>query len=450
MQIAAESLEKLASGETNRFTLERPHLRHPLGDDDVTALAAAITANPNIESIDLHSSGLGNDHLRQIAQSLQGKPQLTSLHLSHNQIGDDCARDFAEVIRTAPKLREFITHGNNAITAEGLSSLASAIGENGNLRNLSFYATPLDRDGAAAVTQMVASSPRLENLNIISCGLMEHPEHTKPVIDALVGSRNLVKLEVEDVGDLWNRLSSETNPNLHSTVWQQRMKKHTIYKANEVSALERFTPFKDEAKPIEALYTRDLAAIYPVLPILSSLTRSQDPLVNPANLHAARDFLEHPPELDTADLFKTNAKGFTALDHPATWQRFGEFADALLGEGIHSKNSRGETWLECGLASAADVVIPELNKRGVRVSTQDLLTRDDNGILQPSPLLKAAIAGGKPEHLFTEENFHGSSGSGISAVHAALPEASQSRITHLFSLKQQVQAASPSRQGIGR
>lgn len=130
-------------------------------------------------------------------------------------------------------------------------------------------------------------------------------------------------------------------------------------------------------------------------------------------LELMQDYLAFP-RLDfeggfrKADLFAANASGQCPLDHPETWERWGEVCDTLRAKGeqvdkadLLGADAKGRPWLERATECfALGKVVERLNRQGEGVSQDDLL----DGGARPAPLLEAVRANRQITAVVNEAN----------------------------------------------
>jgi Leucine-rich repeat (LRR) protein len=71
-----------------------------VGDDGVRLLAAALSSNATLKTLDLRENKIGNDGAKILAAELEFDMHLTELNLSKNKIADDGARALALALRS--------------------------------------------------------------------------------------------------------------------------------------------------------------------------------------------------------------------------------------------------------------------------------------------------------------------------------------------------------------
>ncbi|MBM3616957.1 MAG: hypothetical protein FJX23_00240 [Alphaproteobacteria bacterium] len=472
MTIPAEILEELATGERNTLT-QHPNdsaKYRPMTRQDVDGLVRALKTNPNITSIDLQHMKVGDEWLQEIGHALRGNASLKNLTLSINGMADDAAATFASVLKNHPSLESIQLAGNDMLTDVGIGQLAHTFGTCPKLKSINFNTNPIGSGGAAAIAQMMRRSPQLENLNLASCGIDKDATKAKYIAEAVPLCPNLLSLHVADGGVPQHqnlahftegKVTADTNPNLF---WVTPNANHlsALTQRNIKDAEAAFRPIESGMGDLEKMRSVDMARISPILPILGQMNARPNIRVDAAKLATARAYLQSPPEVDvqtaTVDsLLAKDEKGFTALDHPATWKHIGDIASTLEKRGtrfdmdfLKGKNSRGETWLEVGLASAADKLIPVLNERGIQIRAEHLIFNNTLGDTVKRLPFDALLASGKPESLFTVDNLKGASQQEVSRLYDAVPEPQQHRINNLSALRQQLRVASTRAQGIGR
>lgn len=472
MTIPAEILEELATGKRNAL---EPHPYNsgeyrPMIRADVDGLVKALKSNPNIESIDLHHMSVGTDWLIEIAHALRGNTSLKTLTLSVNNMSDDAAAAFSSVLKNHPTFEDFQCAGNPMLSDVGIGQLAHSLGTCKNLRSVNFNTNPIGNGGAAAIGQMMRKSPNLEKLNVASCGIDKDPGKAVHIASAIPFCPKLFMLHVADTGVPQGQnvadacegiVNTDTNPNLF-TVSPNGSHLSRLARQNDLYAEAAFRPIERGINQLSTMKTVHLARIEPLQPILSNIGYRASIKVDSAKLATAKAYLQSPPEIDITSLTLESLtaqddNGFTPLDHPLTWRRIGEIATALEANDtpltqnfLNGRNSRGESWLECGLASAPEKLIPVLNNRGIQLRAEDLIFQNAKGETVTKLPLDAVLASGKVETLFTLDNLRGASQQELSRLYDAVPEAAQTRIGNFTALRQQIRAAASSSQGIGR
>lgn len=390
---------------------EHPELEHlalgrnAISADSADVLADAVRELPNLKSLRLRSTGLGAKSIAPVLSAITGHPSLEWLNLGQNPLGGEAAHAISDTIRTLPNLQHF-NMMDAKLSAEDAAPLAAAIRE----------------------------MPRLVTLHL----------HANPALEA-----------AEPRETLLNALLTSPHPNLLSMkdkISDKRLE--DMLEENDVQAYELRTVLNDTQGDFSPLRCADVARILDRLPLIN---HNQRDYVSAPVVPLIKAFIQGLPALGKEEspsptrLMSEDSRKLTVLDNPATWRQFDTLADRMESAGfrvdsalLSGKNSRGETWLECGLASAPDKVVPALNARGIQLQADALLNGDE-----ASPALNAAIVSGNVKPLFTEKNWLGGKPHQLQQVYDILPDALKGQVG-LHSLKQQISSAQRAGSGIGR
>lgn len=472
--IPQQILDEIASGQ-----------RHMLGQElgevdkwrsasglDVKPLIAALRENPNVTHINLHHLNIGSDGLIALAHALRDNKRLKKLDISINGMTDDSAAAFAAVLKEHPALQEFNVAGNEMLTDTGISQLAHALSRCPDLRAINFNTNKMGTGSASAIGQLMKRCHRIERIHLSNCGISAKRESSKYIADAIPHCPNLEHLMADDtmgvpklsVFDTCDEtLTPQTNPNLHMA-HPRTPHINEVMNQNSRNARTAFQPIADTDGGLESFRTRDIAAMYSRRFILRHLSGQMHNIVDYEKTRAIYEYLENPPQLDLATLTRDSLvtpgdHGLAPLDNPAVWQSFPEIATALEANGtpldldfLQQKNSRGESWLECGMASAAATVLPVLNARGIYLQTDSLIEPDESAKLpaKPTPLLEAIITCDAVPHLFTRDNWYGADTASLRKAYAALPQAEQGKVQNLQGLLFHVGSQAKTSHGLGR
>lgn len=103
----------------------------------------------------------------------------------------------------------------------------------------------------------------------------------------------------------------------------------------------------------------------------------------------------------------------------------------------------GDSFSECPpalLGNAADLVIPALNKRGMQLTSAQLL---NDGA--PSPGLEGMLRRDMTRYLFTMENWQGQDPQELQEVYRAIPEARREAVGNYYTMKNALNTQSSNR-----
>lgn len=457
--IPTEIFDEIASGARYSFGENNSDLsawRTRFGPD-IKPLIASLKANPDLTHLNLYQLNIGSDGLIQIAHALRGNRALTHLTLSQNDMTDDSAAAFASVLKTIPTLQQFHMSNTPMVTDTGVSQLATALSHCTDLRAFNLNNNKVGTNGAASINRMMKKCHRLETLKLNNCGIIKQKAAGQYIAEAIPSCPYLGHVQVSDIMGVpkysifdssQGIITPDTNPNLYkiasTSPYMSGLIQTNLRRASLLCA-----PIEEGDGTLASTRTQDIAAIANRIPILQYMAQikhtanlpipgtsasSYRTAITPEKLAMVEDYLNNPPALDSKTLtYETlstaGEDGLTPFDHPKTWKSFAEISATLTQQGaplgkqrLSARNSRGESWLECGLASAPDIVIATLNKANIFIKPEDLLTRERNGSSKPSPLLEIAITNRLLPLLFSKENCQTASPASLRRVFNVLPD----------------------------
>ncbi len=352
---------------------------------------------------------------------------------------------------------------DTGIDACSLKPILAPLKDHPTLQWVNFGQNDISGEATKRICETMQTIPTLEHFNLMSSNLTE--QDAQPIASAVRGMRNLMHLHLHDnpgleieaaTAQILGALLDNPHPNLYSVVNKiPSGALRDLLGENDVQGYQiRHTVLKN-GDDFAKLRSADFARVVERSPLLLK----QSDTTGNALIERLKTFIaEELPTLGESEipsptrLLNEDSRGLTILDNPATWKQFGKLAERLETAGfpvdeafLNGKNSRGETWLEVGIASAPEEVLPALSDRNIRLQGEQLLTADGKA----SPLFKSLIDSGNIKPLFSSENWKGGNTRHIYQVFELLPE-HMKRQVNVHTLKQQVTAAERGGNGLGR
>ena len=392
-----DELKKLRDNDCEKINLSTPGFeRHMLTREDYTKLAEALAENTSLKELLINNQKMDDAAMAALAPALAAHPALQSLTL-----------------------------GGNAFTEKGLEVLVDAIAGHQTLTELSLNGTPMNSNGFRTCTRL------LEN----------------PAFASLAFGADITPNDFEDgLAAMSDAACATKSPNL-VTLWPVRGNEaKTLVERNETMATKirdglKKTPVADWPEPL--LHAAELrrTAIRSVengefkRPI-KALDSALDGLTALAKLSPLAELpVIDADSPDLTALVKSDAKGYTPLDNPETWENFAKIAEKLKAQGtpisrehLLQPNKDGLSFLAVGIwAGHGDTIRDFFEKSGEEPGLKDLLATNHSAFDATIKMEGAAS-------VFTEERIGCEPLDAVKFAYRLLSEKEQADVPNIHSL----------------
>lgn len=141
-----------------------------LTQEQVQALAKAISQNTHLKILSLRHCEISDGQAVILAQALEKNSAIESLFLGVNQIDDEGASALAEMLKKNHTLTR-LHLDFNVIGAAGASALATMLEQNNTLTVLALGMNQIGDDGATALAEALPLNDSLKTLHLLNTGI---------------------------------------------------------------------------------------------------------------------------------------------------------------------------------------------------------------------------------------------------------------------------------------
>ena len=175
------------------FTFKRM-LRGTIHSDIIAAIADGLKHKPELRLLDFEGNQeFGIQDTMQIAASLTGNTKIRSLNFSDDRLGLRGAEALAKVLEHNQDLRT-LSLSQTMIGDEGASKLASVLVTMPKLRSWSFMHNEIGIDGGLQVLKVFQDSASLRSLGFFNSALVQDRRFLDELVRVLEGNVSLVEL----------------------------------------------------------------------------------------------------------------------------------------------------------------------------------------------------------------------------------------------------------------
>lgn len=376
-----DALHVLAGAIRQHPTLRSVRLKRP--EASIEAIRAVIDASldlPELVDLQMRDTQLDSSTLRHIAQKAGQHPSLSSLCLSKNNVDNSTAEALGEMLEQNRKFH-FIRLMDCNISGDAMVKLASHAAKQPEIIHFHLHHNLGNKDAAQAITEhMLAGDAQ----NLLSC-LPYTDKSNRHCVDNSNTARELL-----------TRLAEAQHEGRGETV------------LCHAQAYKRWS-------------------------VMHFIGRNKPQIVG-----MAQQYLSDLPLMDASnDPLKTDDKGLCPAVNPAFWLKAEENLQQIENAGavidkkwLQQTTAQGESLLLCALTTAPQTALTALNRRGIRIQTEDLLDAEQ----QPTPMLQNMITQHNCAALFTAENWRGAKPEEARQTLYALPEEARNRIGNSHQL----------------
>ncbi|MBM3617462.1 MAG: hypothetical protein FJX23_02840 [Alphaproteobacteria bacterium] len=386
---------------------KRPQARKLKMDDcglrigNTADVLKVLDAAPNLEKFTFRKTMLDGAWAEKLLDGIKSHPSLTTLDISQNPLDGRGGAALAGFIASAPRIRS-IQADACRLGDEGIEAVSKAIGSAGDkLLKVSFNHNHLGKKGMRAFAHAVTR----DNRSLIQVSCDNGDDATNKLLENAflrAPSPNLLGIEprTEEIVQIVHKNDAAVK---HAVM---------VLQGEIGQQVPRRLQFMEDRK--SAIFESGLLHIGTVPP--EQVKQEYE---------AFLESLPKVPENATIDaLFTPDARGFAPLDNPRAWN--GKDALAVLSdlpltpETLRQKTPKGTSLLNAlSHAVDADVLIPHLNSRGIKLGAKDLREGDSP---RPSWLMETLSEKGSTSALFGADNLMGKSRQEVMGMFALVPE----------------------------